>query len=921
MRVPIHRSAADADDFDSAIRLLTGCGRVDWAKLPVPDADLLVFYWDLVQSEVEASREAMALTADTPIPKIHVDFFDSDVANALVFPRKYGGYWIGISSGTHRIVTSALGHFFRHRDLVPDIGDASSEDLTEALHLAGQRVYTPQDPAPTELTDWSAHYRQLWQEDSLENKVLASAKQPKDPVRRSAYLVCIIAFFHYLALHELGHIFRGHLALLRQRSGSAMAFGEQLLASGKILLPIESHAIEVDADTWANSQILARWGASGNIISYRKLDAGSDYELGDPKLYLRLWFIVHGLFSWIFGRYADLAEYDAKSHPHPDVRLRCLIAWSVAKAGALVDLEKQQLFRECLPLIRADALALRRALGSINPGTANPAPPNLDDPAYSSELHERVTALFFTQEVMTGELGLANRQMVSNHKARSASEKLLKTLPERLQHWQASLGHDRKIDDDDDDMAQFQGAGNIDWVLADHLTDSEDSLTACDIPTGMFSQLVWFEWHLAAPGLQGNPSMLSRVSALPHWKKLMATRHYALIEHADERSRAFRDAVPLFESWQHFLSAVLKAALHLEEPVPWAHSHLGKIAPNCPFMPAWPLIALHQQVERWRSSGAVDRLPADDALRVWVSQWQALNRESHDVAAGVPGRSLINLLCTAPLALLMPPGVDYLHSTQEFLKRSANHIFDQAALQEERADHNAIDAMTYFATALRILDHPRRPFLACAYLINRLSIRSCARVALFGPHARRLITLPSLAERVHEVKTQRHASLILPASSRTDMDGWLRCWRGDIEAFEQYCSDKMTTDAAVDTFFEVLSSTLGKIAAAYRSLSPAERHERPVFRAIDDGIGAQATEVGRIADAARAFLMQAGSAPLQEYFRRWTGEYDSIYRGWLQDNIDAGRSRILASTNMRPEQRAQLVWETRAGARAALGLS
>jgi hypothetical protein len=914
MRLPLNRSEADSDDFDCAIRSLTGCGRLDWSLLSEPDADLLLSYWDIVQREVEAMREAIASITKTPVPKIYVDFFTSNTANAVVFPRKYGGYWIGVSSGTHLVVTSALGHIFRHRELLPDIGNPSIENLIAPLHLVGQQVHAPQDPTPIEVIDWSPQYFPLRHKSRL-----ASAKQPKNPVRRSAYIVCIVAFFQYLALHEIGHIFKGHLELLRQRSVSALAFSEQVGESWNALTPIESQAIEVDADAWANSHILARWAASGNIIRYRELNFQNNDELNNPKLHLRLWFIIHGLFSWVFGHHTELASYDDKSHPHPDARFRSLFAWACANVGAFIDCKKHKLVWDCLPIIQADILALRKALAEINTDTLSAHLPNLDEPFYSAQLHERVTALSFTLDILTGELELAREQLVGIYEGDHTHKEILKDLPNRLHNWQDRWGRVEQPDY----ISTLQCGGNIDWILTDFQSASSDSNDSRRIPTGAISQLSLFEWLLIPPNFEKNSSILLQLSRHPTWIRLMATRHYALMEHSDKTPPELVDVFPAPENWLQFLSAVLKAANYLNEPSPWTHPNLGQIGHETFRIPPWSLIELHRQVKKWFESGLINRLSLDDEFYIWVREWNELNQEQKGVSDSLRAVSLINLLYTAPSELLIPNGINYLQTISIFLRDATNRIFTTAANQKKKTtaqNHNSIEAMTYFAIALRIVNSPKRPFLACAYLINRLSIRSCARVAFFGREAQPLIRRRSLAECIHDVTTRRQLACLNTNKEQKDIDFWLRNWQGDIDSFEQYCFNQMPSGATVEMFVDTLSSTLNKIASAYRTLSVEEKQECSVFRAIDESVSAQSNEIRRTAIAARAFLMCDTTVILQDYFAKWILEYDTIFESWVQDAVKAGPAQVLALLETNSEERSRFVWENRKEAEVALEL-
>ena len=363
MRPPTDYTSIDKDDFECKVLSHLGCRRVDYENLSEEDLDLLLAYWYMMQHEVMMHKQASSHIGKS-IPPVYVDFYSSLSLGAVVFPRQWGGYWMAVADRSHAAIAIAFSQLFRHRKLFLDIGDASVESNEAPIIILNSKVVV--DKSATELQPWESTFYPFDNTNQI-IRLVQTLKHPNDPTRQGAYLLCLALFYHFLTFHEMGHIYLNHFNILRSQGEleNNLAFYEiSDSPPPKCLTASMSHLLELEADQWAMYQMLGKLKGSGNLLQINHNIGKDDFDLNNPVIQLRLFFIVHTVFSAIFANKFELKQYNKMRHPHPDVRFHYLFAqfqqhtdlW--VKTGLITETVVEQIY-EAIPMIVSDTHSLR----------------------------------------------------------------------------------------------------------------------------------------------------------------------------------------------------------------------------------------------------------------------------------------------------------------------------------------------------------------------------------------------------------------------------------------------------------------------------------------------------------------------------------------------------------------------------------
>lgn len=156
---------------------------------------------------------------------------------------------------------------------------------------------------------------------------VSSASEEIEPIRRKLAAALFDVAMDFALMHEVGHLWNGHVDLLHQKAG-AQPFQEMHLIKGDHFALAEAQALEFDADSFAIQKLFAR---AYRENQFKEFSEGlmKDHRLpldGEhTATWFFTWFAVYAFFR-LFDEACVVAEIDSRAHPPAALRQACLLS-------------------------------------------------------------------------------------------------------------------------------------------------------------------------------------------------------------------------------------------------------------------------------------------------------------------------------------------------------------------------------------------------------------------------------------------------------------------------------------------------------------------------------------------------------------------------------------------------------------------
>jgi len=230
-------------------------------------------------------------------PKVYIAFIDNPLLGAAV-GKEGEEYFIGLYNGSIMILQGLFGRMLCSPKVLPLLGDVSKEEA--------QKINNPYIINAVVLFDTIHNYPE-------------HERFPKDEDRRDGVILLSHLAMQFLALHELGHIVRGHIDY-RLNNGQSTPHEDSTIHMVKIggQSGLLSQGMEFDADFFATHNGMAFYSNSFK---------GLELPLDGRMRVMGLWvFAVCSLFR-VFGLIPnDAVQLDDYSHPPVGMRMYVLLS-------------------------------------------------------------------------------------------------------------------------------------------------------------------------------------------------------------------------------------------------------------------------------------------------------------------------------------------------------------------------------------------------------------------------------------------------------------------------------------------------------------------------------------------------------------------------------------------------------------------
>lgn len=147
-----------------------------------------------------------------------------------------------------------------------------------------------------------------------------------DPIRRKLGAALFDAAMDFALLHEVAHLWNGHVDLLHQRAGP-VPFREMGLVAATGFDLAEAQALEFDADSFAVQKVFLRTARenpfaefSGGLLKDHKVPLDADLTAS----WYFTWFSIYALFR-AFDEACAVAGTGTRPQPPAALRLACLV--------------------------------------------------------------------------------------------------------------------------------------------------------------------------------------------------------------------------------------------------------------------------------------------------------------------------------------------------------------------------------------------------------------------------------------------------------------------------------------------------------------------------------------------------------------------------------------------------------------------
>jgi len=230
-------------------------------------------------------------------PKVYIAFIDNPLLGAAV-GKEGDDYFIGLYNGSIMILHGLFGRMLCSPRVLPLLGDVSKE--TE------QKINNPYIISAEVLIDTIYNYPE-------------QKRFPKDEDRRNGVILLAHLAMQFLALHELGHIVRGHLDY-KLNNGQSTSHEDTTIHMVKIggQSGLHSQGMEFDADYYATHNSMAF-----HSRSFQGIELPLDNQMGIIGLWV---FAVCSLFR-VFGLIPnDAVQLNNYSHSPMGMRMYMLLS-------------------------------------------------------------------------------------------------------------------------------------------------------------------------------------------------------------------------------------------------------------------------------------------------------------------------------------------------------------------------------------------------------------------------------------------------------------------------------------------------------------------------------------------------------------------------------------------------------------------
>lgn len=878
MKSPLNRSDADIDDFNQKMLETVGFPRTDLSSLPGPDADLLLTHWYMAQSEIESTRESLKEVLDIDLPVIYVDFYDCLSTQAIVTKRKYGGYWIGISTGTSLLIPSAFNTLFSHKHFLSDMGNSDLEKSDSPVITTGG-VISSQEVQKTEEFAWDPTFKDFLSEDQRKRKQVQTAKRPLDPLRDFAYSICIANFYHFIALHELGHILRNHFKILTNNSGSGsnLYFAEKINPYEENSDVIKAQSIEIDADLWASFQMWAKWNFSGNMIRYGQLTKYSSFDVNDALFHARLWFISLIVTSWAFGSESDLKFYDDKNHPHPDVRYRYLFAALFNLLPPTFTEQKKEIYIEAAKYALSDVISARNLLIHSSLLTKGVLIPNFDDEYYNKEIGKRIGILDNYRSTLLSLI----EQNTKDSKLQVNPLGLLRDIPgssqfedfsNKSKSWQKDLRNQAET-------LQRTHYVAIPLIIGEWIPKlNSDSKDKFFFVYRLIELNTLSEWEIIFPK-ESSYRNYSSHNLSTNFLTLLSLGQSSLLKPFDTND--FKQSHLNFAmAWCIFAIGVRNSSKQLSFPEEEGRD-IKLIEISNEERVWYAAIVLSDFFELCNQEILSGNLNKEFKISGWNSRWTNINAKALSTS-----EQIINFYLSAPWWQFEPTEenvIALLTKITEYTKegKSKNiQLFDNCPINlETNILSSLISSITYLRIAKNAISDVERRFLACSNLISRLSISTKVKFAMHSDNFTLVSKQETLSQRI--LKAANDLKKSSKKSQNLDRD-WLSSWNGDLHNLEHVIFAKIqkegiSEDNILPVFIKSLGETLENLGSLYRDIKKEGLlNDFPFFSIIHQLSDSDSGFFKIPATETLDFLNKVKPNQVVEYLSEWVPKYDMI---------------------------------------------
>lgn len=238
--------------------------------------------------------EAIHMLQRMHIPFTDIYFINNPNFNALATINKHIDF-IGINLGTIFIIEDLFFRMMSHPQILPSVGDVSKEN---AKKIFNAKIVNA--------------------EQLLIAKPYQEAIQPNDQTRYFFAISLAKNAFLYIILHELGHLYSGHLHYVKNYSNNLMVV-ESNDIDYKKLSELDYQTLELDADSYSLNNCIKYLLALGNNQNIIKNNFVSFFKT-PYDITFNMCFSVQSIFTLY-----DINDYNPESFgqlKHPPIGIR-----------------------------------------------------------------------------------------------------------------------------------------------------------------------------------------------------------------------------------------------------------------------------------------------------------------------------------------------------------------------------------------------------------------------------------------------------------------------------------------------------------------------------------------------------------------------------------------------------------------------
>lgn len=238
--------------------------------------------------------EAVHMLRRMKFPVIDIFFVNNPNFNALATINKHVDF-IGVNLGTIFILEDLFYRMMSHPDIMPSIGEAKSEKE--------KKIYNPKIVNAEELLIAKPYEEQIYPQDQTRYWYAIS-------LAKSAFL--------YMILHELGHLFLGHLHYVKNYTNHLLVVEDNDIDYKK-LSELDYQTLELDADSFGLNLCIRYLLMLGDNPKIIKSNFASFFKTPFDIIF-NMCFSIQSIFSLY-----DISDYTPESFSrlkHPPIGIR-----------------------------------------------------------------------------------------------------------------------------------------------------------------------------------------------------------------------------------------------------------------------------------------------------------------------------------------------------------------------------------------------------------------------------------------------------------------------------------------------------------------------------------------------------------------------------------------------------------------------